>query len=82
MLNCRYNRQSHRVVITTRDMGKTWQTHPTSLGSLIEPRACMASLIAVDRELGNRAGRRLLFSNPTAPAAVITSRSRPPTTTG
>ena len=64
MLNCRYNRQSHRVVMTTRDMGKTWQTHPTSLGSLVEPRACMASLIAVDRELGNRAGRRLLFSNP------------------
>jgi sialidase-1 len=64
MLNCRYNRQSHRVVMTTRDMGKTWQTHPTSLGSLIEPRACMASLISVDRELGNRAGGRLLFSNP------------------
>ena len=64
MLNCRYNRQSHRVVMTTRDMGQTWQTHPTSLKALIEPRACMASLINIDRELGTPAGSRLLFSNP------------------
>ena len=45
MLNCRYNRKSVRVVMTTRDMGKTWQTHTTSERALIEPRACMASLI-------------------------------------
>ena len=64
MLNCRYNRQSHRVVMTSRDMGQTWQTHPTSLKALIEPRACMASLINIDRELGTPAGSRLLFSNP------------------
>ena len=64
MLNCRYNRQSHRVVMITRDMGATWQAHPTSRKALVEPRACMASLIHVDRELGSRTGRRLLFSNP------------------
>ncbi len=60
MLNCRYNRKSVRVVMTTRNMGKTWQKHATSERSLIEPGACMASLIDVDPE----AGKWLLFSNP------------------
>ncbi len=64
MLNCRYNRKPVRVVMTTRDMGKTWQKHPTSERSLIEPGACMASLIDVDRERGKDAGAWLLFSNP------------------
>ena len=64
MLNCRYNRKSARVVMTSKDMGKTWQPHPTSERALIEPRACMASLIDVDAELGNDAGNWLLFSNP------------------
>ena len=60
MLNCRYNRKSVRIVMTTRNMGKTWQKHTTSERSLIEPGACMASLIDVDPE----AGKWLLFSNP------------------
>ena len=64
MLNCRYNRKSARVVMTTHDMGKTWQKHTTSEQALIEPRACMASLIDVDQEVGNDAGGWLLFSNP------------------
>ncbi len=64
MLNCRYNRKSARVVMTTRDMGKTWQRHPTSERALIEPRACMASLIDVERERGRDASGWLLFSNP------------------
>ncbi len=64
MLNCRYNGGAVRVVMTTRDMGKTWQKHPTSERALIEPRACMASLIDVDRELGADRGGWLLFSNP------------------
>ena len=64
MLNCRYNRGSVRVVMTTRDMGKTWQKHATSERSLIEPVSCMASLIDVDRELGMDRGGWLLFSNP------------------
>lgn len=64
MLNCRYNRESKRVVMTTRDMGRTWQEHSTSRRDLIEPRACMASLINVDQELGKDVGGWLLFSNP------------------
>ncbi len=64
MLNCRYNRKGVRVVMTTRDMGKTWQRHPTSERALIEPGACMASLIDVDQELGKDVGGWLLFSNP------------------
>ncbi len=64
MLNCRYNRKSVRVVMTTRDMGKTWQKHTTSERSLIEPGSCMASLIDVDQEVGKDVGNWLLFSNP------------------
>ena len=64
MLNCRYNRKGVRVVMTTRDMGKTWQKHTTSERALIEPGACMASLIDVNRELGNDSDGWLLFSNP------------------
>ncbi len=64
MLNCRYNRKAVRVVMTTRDMGKTWQKHTTSERSLIEPGSCMASLIDVDQEVGKDVGGWLLFSNP------------------
>ncbi|MBT6788766.1 MAG: sulfatase-like hydrolase/transferase [Verrucomicrobia bacterium] len=64
MLNCRYNRDSTRVVMVTRDMGRTWTTHPTHRKALIEPRACMASLINIDGERTGKPGPRLLFSNP------------------
>lgn len=64
MLNCRYNRKASRVVMITRDMGQTWQQHPTSERSLIEPGACMASLIDVGQEIGKPANQWLLFSNP------------------
>lgn len=64
MLNCRYNRKSARVVMITRDLGRTWQKHSTSERALIEPRACMASLIDVDQETGKDAGGWLLFANP------------------
>lgn len=64
MINCRYNRQSKRVVMTTRDSGQTWTEHPTSREALIEPGSCMASLIHVGRELGSHDNRTLLFSNP------------------
>lgn len=56
MLNCRYNRTHFRVVMTTSDMGQTWQEHETSQRVLIEPESCMASLI--------KAHDWLLFSNP------------------
>jgi len=76
MLNCRYDKAGVRVVMITRDLGKTWEPHPTSRRSLIEPGACMASLIQVDRELdrswgepGDQPGNgRVLFSNPDSPA--------------
>ncbi|PHS02236.1 MAG: hypothetical protein COA78_21720 [Blastopirellula sp.] len=64
MLNCRYNRKSVRVVMITKDMGKTWEKHSTSERALIEPRSCMASIINVDQELGKDVGGWLLFSNP------------------
>lgn len=64
MLNCRYNRSSRRIVMTTEDMGQTWKQHPSSDSALIEPIACMGSLIHVDREAGKKLGGWLLFSNP------------------
>ncbi|MGB0761310.1 MAG: sulfatase-like hydrolase/transferase, partial [Rubripirellula sp.] len=64
MLNCRYNRKGVRVVMITRDMGATWEKHVTSERALIEPGACMASLIDVGAETGRGLGGCLLFSNP------------------
>lgn len=63
MLNCRYNRKSSRVVMMTSDLGKTWQTHSSSETALIEPRACMASLIRTQKPAANGTPW-LLFSNP------------------
>lgn len=68
MSNCRYDKGAVRVVMTTRDLGATWTPHPTSRRALVEPRACMASLIEVDRELGKPSQGRVLFSNPDHPA--------------
>ena len=67
MLNCRYDRKSLRVVMTTRDLGQSWDSHPTSQLALIEPRACMASLINVGLELRQIPDARILFSNPDHP---------------
>lgn len=67
MLNCRYNRKSARVVMTTRDLGATWQEHPTSQRALIEPRACMASLISAGGATEDGGRKWLLFSNPNDP---------------
>lgn len=80
MLNCRYNRESTRVVMTTRDMGRTWQEHPSSRRALIEPRACMGSLLNTATSQNNDARPQnpvsaqakpdwLLFSNPDSLAA-------------
>jgi sialidase-1 len=55
MLNCRDNRGGARTVGVTKDMGKTWQMHPTDRKTLNEP-VCMASLL--------RMGKRFVFSNP------------------
>lgn len=55
MLNCRDNRGGARTVGITRDLGKTWELHPTDRKALKEP-VCMASIL--------RVGDRLMFSNP------------------
>ncbi len=63
MLNMRDNRGGSRAVSITRDLGKTWEEHPSSRSVLQEP-VCMASLIksgAKDNILGKDI---LLFSNP------------------
>ena len=63
MLNMRDNRGGARSVAVTRDMGRTWEEHPSSRSALREP-VCMASLISV-RAADNVLGRDiLLFSNP------------------
>jgi sialidase-1 len=61
MLNMRDNRGGSRSVYTTRDLGRTWQEHPTSRRDLVEP-VCNAALL--------RAGpSTLLFANPAVPDA-------------
>jgi len=60
MLNCRDNRRGLRTVGVTKDLGKTWEMHPTDRKDLIEPR-CMASLLKVDHP---KHGKFVLFSNP------------------
>ncbi len=68
MRNCRDNRGGSRTVAVTRDLGATWQLHPTDRQALPDG-VCMASLVALDVP---GVGRRLLFSNP----ATTTDRQR------
>jgi len=49
-----------RSVAISRDMGKTWEEHPTSRKALIEPN-CMASIVSYDHP---ERGKILFFSNP------------------
>lgn len=49
-----------RSVAISRDMGTTWEEHPTSRKALIEPN-CMASIVAFDHP---EQGKILFFSNP------------------
>ena len=55
MLNMRDNRKTGRAVYVTKDLGHTWEPHPSD-GSLVEP-VCMASLLKIGPD-------KLLFSNP------------------
>lgn len=52
-----------RAVSVTNDMGKTWQTHPTSNSALPEPN-CMASLISAEILVDGSKKHVLFFSNP------------------
>lgn len=63
MLNMRDNRGGSRAVSITRDLGKTWEEHPSNRSALQEP-ICMASLLKVDAEDNITGKKLLLFSNP------------------
>lgn len=70
MLNARFNENRNnqgdnngRVVVTTNDLGNSWEEHPTSRSSLIES-VCMAS---IHKHIYHESGVEksiLLFSNP------------------
>lgn len=63
MLNMRDNRGGSRSVFVTKDMGRTWEEHPSSRKALREP-VCMASLISVPASRNSLGRDILLFSNP------------------
>ena len=60
MINCRDNRGGSRSVYTTKDLGRTWQVHPTSRKALPEP-VCNAGLLRIEHP---KHGPLLFFSNP------------------
>ncbi|MFO0878161.1 MAG: alpha/beta hydrolase fold domain-containing protein [Gemmataceae bacterium] len=63
MLNVRNDREHYRAVVVTKDLGKTWQAHPTSRNTLIEPN-CNGSLLRFDYEQAGKKKHVLLFANP------------------
>jgi len=67
MLNMRYRasqgENTGRAIAVTRDMGSTWNEHPTSRRALIEP-VCMGSLHRHSYTRGGEKKSVLLFSNP------------------
>ena len=62
MLNMRDNRGGSRAVAISRDLGRTWNEHPSSRSALIEP-VCMASLLRWSWSHDEEPGL-LVFSNP------------------
>ena len=52
-----------RAVAITRDMGQTWEIHPSSNSALPEPN-CMASLIAHNLQINGEEKQVQFFSNP------------------
>jgi sialidase-1 len=60
MINCRDNRGGSRTVAVTKDLGITWELHPTDRSALREP-VCMASLLRWNHP---RHGDLMFFSNP------------------
>ena len=55
MINCRDNRGGARTIAVTKDLGESWELHPTDRKALREP-VCMGSLLAWQGSLW--------FSNP------------------
>lgn len=60
MINCRDNRGGARTIAVTKDLGKTWELHPTDRKALRES-VCMASLL---RWVHPARGDLVFFSNP------------------
>lgn len=60
MINCRDDRGGARTVAVTRDLGASWELHPTDRKALPES-VCMASLLRWEVP---GMGPRLFFSNP------------------
>ena len=63
MLNVRNDHERFRAVVTTSDLGQTWQPHPTSRNTLIEPN-CNGSLLRVNYQQAGQEKHVLLFANP------------------
>ncbi len=63
MLNIRNDHERFRAVAVTKDLGQTWQAHPTSRNTLIEPN-CNGSLLRFDYDRDGRQQHVLLFANP------------------
>lgn len=63
MLNIRNDHERYRAVVVTHDLGQTWQPHPTSRNTLIEPN-CNGSLLRVEYEEHGESKHVLLFANP------------------
>ncbi len=63
MLNMRNDHERFRAVAVTKDLGQTWEPHPTSRNTLIEPN-CNGSLLRFDFVTGGMKQHILLFANP------------------
>lgn len=63
MLNIRNDHERFRAIVVTKDLGQTWQPHPTSRDTLIEPN-CNGSLIRVKYAQAGVEKQALLFANP------------------
>ena len=63
MLNIRNDHERFRAVVVTKDLGQTWQPHPTSRNTLIEPN-CNGSLLRADYQQAGQEKHVLLFANP------------------
>ncbi len=64
MLNMRNDRKEpYRAVYVTRDLGQTWEPHPTNRKALVEPN-CNGSLYRFDYRDEGETKMLLLFANP------------------
>ena len=70
MLNMRNFEGRARSVAVTRDFGETWEEHPTSKKTLVEP-ICQASLIRFSSTLDGDKENLLAFMNPNSKSGRV-----------